>query len=80
MLWPSRCPLAMAGKTAVLVGRVHGVFTHVPLAVASRAWKRIDPESPFWLSVLETTGQPTLLAPPARTPTAAPAAGGAPAA
>jgi 6-phosphofructokinase 1 len=48
---------AMAGKTATLVGRVHGVFTHVPLAVATRSTKRIEPDGPLWLSVLEATGQ-----------------------
>jgi 6-phosphofructokinase 1 len=51
---------AMAGKTALLIGRVHGVFTHVPLAVATRARKRIDPEGAPWLSVLEATGQSCL--------------------
>jgi 6-phosphofructokinase 1 len=48
----------MAGKTGIMIGRVHGVFAHVPLRVATRGQKRIDPKSPYWSSVLETTGQP----------------------
>jgi 6-phosphofructokinase 1 len=51
---------AMAGKTGILIGRVHGVFTHVPLAVATRTRKRIDPEGDEWLAVLESTGQSPL--------------------
>ena len=47
----------MAGKTGVVIGRVHGVFTHVPLALATRSAKRIDPEGALWLSVVEATGQ-----------------------
>ncbi len=52
---------AMAGKTGIVIGRVHGVFTHVPLAVVTRTKKRIDPEGSYWLTVLEATGQPPLL-------------------
>jgi 6-phosphofructokinase 1 len=51
---------AMAGKTGIVLGRVHGVFTHVPLAVATRAKKRIDRGGARWLAVLESTGQPNL--------------------
>ncbi len=49
---------AMAGKTDVLVGRWHRGFTHVPLALALSAVKRIDPDRELWLAVTETTGQP----------------------
>jgi 6-phosphofructokinase 1 len=56
---------AMAGRTGIVLGRVHGVFTHVPLAVVTRQRKRIDPEGAHWLSVLEATGQPPLRAHPA---------------
>lgn len=51
---------AMAGKTAIAVGRWHRVFTHVPLAVATSFRKRIDPDLTTWLAVTETTGQPRL--------------------
>ena len=50
---------AMAGKTGILIGRVHGAFTHVPLALTTRSRKRIDPEGGEWLSLLEATGQPS---------------------
>jgi 6-phosphofructokinase 1 len=53
---------AMAGKTGIVVGRVHGFFTHVPLAAATRSRKRLDPESAYWLSVVEATGQSPLCA------------------
>ncbi len=48
----------MAGKTGMLVGLWNNSFTHVPIDIAIRNRKHIDPESMFWLNVLETTGQP----------------------
>ena len=50
----------MAGKTDVLIGRAHGIFTHVPLALATSTKKRIDPDGSTWLAVTEATGQPRL--------------------
>lgn len=52
---------AMAGKTDVMVGRWHRVFTHVPLELALSTKKRIDPDRELWLAVTETTGQPVLV-------------------
>lgn len=49
---------AMAGKTAMLVGRWHGAFVHLPIALATQRRKKVDPQSELWHSVLETTGQP----------------------
>lgn len=48
----------MAGKTAMLVGNWHGHFTHVPIEAAVSGRKTIDPQSHFWQSVIECTGQP----------------------
>ncbi len=48
----------MAGKTGMLVGIWNNCFTHVPIDIAIRNRKFIDPESMFWLNVLEATGQP----------------------
>ncbi len=48
----------MTGKTGMLVGIWNNCFTHVPIDIAIRNRKFIDPESMFWLNVLETTGQP----------------------
>jgi len=48
----------MAGKTDVVIGRLHRVFTHVPLPIATSRKKRIDPDGGLWLAVTEATGQP----------------------
>jgi 6-phosphofructokinase 1 len=49
---------AMAGKTNLVIGFWNGVFTHVPISLAVSQKKHVDPESPLWLGVLATTGQP----------------------
>jgi 6-phosphofructokinase 1 len=51
---------AMAGKTDILVGRLHRLFTHVPLPVVANTARRVDPDGPLWLAVTEATGQPRL--------------------
>ncbi|MFM2417590.1 MAG: Diphosphate-fructose-6-phosphate 1-phosphotransferase [Pseudomonadota bacterium] len=50
---------AMAGNTGMLVGRWHGRFVHVPMALATRKRKEVDPGGDLWMSVVEATGQPT---------------------
>ncbi|MEO5730405.1 MAG: ATP-dependent 6-phosphofructokinase [Byssovorax sp.] len=50
----------MAGKTDLVIGRWHRLFTHVPLNVATSQKKCIDPDGDLWLAVTETTGQPPL--------------------
>jgi len=50
----------MAGKTDVVIGRIHNVFTHVPIPLATERRKQIDPDSGLWLAVTETTGQASL--------------------
>lgn len=52
---------AMSGRTEMIVGRWHGRMVHVPIERAISERNRVDLESPLWLSVLETTGQPTTL-------------------
>jgi 6-phosphofructokinase 1 len=49
---------AMAGNTEMLIGRWHGRFVHVPIALATRFRKQVDVNDELWLSVLEATGQP----------------------
>ncbi len=49
---------AMAGRTDMMVGLWHGIFTHVPLGVVAGRRKSIDPKGNLWRSVLATTGQP----------------------
>ncbi|RCK80523.1 MAG: 6-phosphofructokinase [Candidatus Ozemobacter sibiricus] len=48
----------MAGRTGMVVGIWNDHFTHVPIEMAVKNRKLIDPESTFWLNVLESTGQP----------------------
>ncbi len=52
------CHAAMAGKTDMMIGRLHRAFTHVPLPLVLSKKKRIDPDSELWLAVTESTGQP----------------------
>lgn len=52
---------AMAGKTAMLVGRWHGAFVHLPIVLATQGRRKVDPQSELWHSVLESTGQPAKL-------------------
>ena len=52
---------AMAGKTAMLVGRWHGSFVHLPIALATQGRAKINPNGDLWHAVLENTGQPAML-------------------
>jgi 6-phosphofructokinase 1 len=49
---------AMAGKTDLMIGLWHGVFTHVPLSAVAGRRRTIDPRGGLWRSVLAATGQP----------------------
>ena len=49
---------AMAGNTEMLIGRWHGRFVHVPMPLATRSRKQVEPEDDVWTSVIEATGQP----------------------
>lgn len=49
---------AMAGRTAMVVGRWHGRFVHLPISVATGSRNTVDPNGDLWMSVLEATGQP----------------------
>ncbi len=51
----------MAGKTGLLIGIWNNLFIHVPIELAVRERKRIDPEGILWTSVLEATGQPKIM-------------------
>jgi 6-phosphofructokinase 1 len=48
----------MSGKTDLLVGYWHNVFTHVPIPLAGEEKKRVSPKSELWRGVLACTGQP----------------------
>jgi 6-phosphofructokinase 1 len=53
---------AMAGNTSMLIGRWHGRFVHVPMALAVRERRHVDTQGDFWMSVIEATGQPRAFA------------------
>jgi len=52
---------AMAGRTAMVVGRWHGRFVHIPIPVATGSRNQVDPNGDLWMSVLEATGMPERL-------------------
>lgn len=47
----------MAGRTACLVGLVNHRLVHVPTQLATLHRNRVDPQSPLWRDVLESTNQ-----------------------
>ena len=49
---------AMAGKTGLVIGFLHGLFIHVPSVLLSERKKAIDETGVIWQAVLATTGQP----------------------
>jgi len=49
---------AMAGRTAMVVGRWHGRFVHLPIPLSTGSRNQVDPDGDLWMSVLESTGQP----------------------
>jgi 6-phosphofructokinase 1 len=51
----------MAGRTAMVVGRWHGRFVHIPIPVATGSRNQVDPDGDLWMSVLEATGMPERL-------------------
>ncbi len=51
----------MSGRTNMVVSFWNNRFTHVPMALATSARKKIDPGGDLWSSVLASTGQPASL-------------------
>ncbi len=54
---------AMAGNTNMLIGRWHGRFVHVPMPLATRYRRQVNPHGDLWAAVVESTGQPNAFAP-----------------
>jgi 6-phosphofructokinase 1 len=52
---------AMAGRTEMVVGRWHGRYVHIPMAMAVSHRNQVAPDGDLWLSVREATGQPPLI-------------------
>ena len=57
MLGHNAVHAAMAGKTNMVVGAWQRQFTHVPIAMAVAARRKIDPDGKLWGNVLCCTGQ-----------------------
>jgi 6-phosphofructokinase 1 len=52
---------AMTGRTEMVVGNWKNSFVHVPISTAVSTRKKVDPHHGLWRSVLETTGQSSLV-------------------
>ncbi|MBW1972728.1 MAG: ATP-dependent 6-phosphofructokinase [Deltaproteobacteria bacterium] len=50
---------AMAGKTGMLVGEWNNVYIHLPFSSVVNKRKKVDINGKLWMSVLESTGQPS---------------------
>ena len=48
----------MAGKTDCAIGEYNNTFIHVPIEMTISKRKHVNPDSLFWHSVIEATGQP----------------------
>jgi len=49
---------AMAGKTGLVIGYLHGLFIHVPTSLIVSRKKQLEPDSILWQAVLSATRQP----------------------
>jgi 6-phosphofructokinase 1 len=49
---------AMAGKTGLVIGFLHGQFIHVPIELLASRKKVMDPGGLAWRAALAATGQP----------------------
>jgi 6-phosphofructokinase 1 len=58
LLGQSAVHAGLCGRTNMVVSFWNHHFTHVPIALAVSARKKIDPEGALWSSVVTSTGQP----------------------
>lgn len=52
---------AMAGKTKIVIGLVHGKYVHIPIKMVTQRRNVVDPEGSMWRDTLDATGQPVLM-------------------
>ncbi len=57
MLGANAVHAAMAGKTGMVVGHWNGQFTHVPVELAVKERRKVNPNGPIWKAVLGATLQ-----------------------
>ena len=48
---------AMAGKTGMVVAKLMDRYVHLPIDLVIRKRQKVNPNSAYWRSVLESTGQ-----------------------
>lgn len=60
MLARSAVHAGMAGKTKMFVGLCNNQFVYIPMEASAGKRKQVDCAGDMWMSVLETTGQPSL--------------------
>ena len=53
---------ALAGRTETVIGRWHGRYVHIPMALAVSHRNQVAVSGDLWLAVLEATGQPRVFA------------------
>mgnify|MGYP006286298133 FL=1 len=51
----------MAGKTNMIIGYWNNFFVNVPMTLTASERKRVDPDGKIWQTVLESTGQGSLV-------------------
>lgn len=61
LLAHAACHAAMAGKTGLMVSRLHGHFVHVPLSLVRGKRKKVQVSSHSYQSILHSTGMPLSL-------------------
>lgn len=52
---------AMSGKTNMVIGVWNNMFVHLPINLVTSKRKHVDPRGKLWQSVMESTGQPSLI-------------------
>jgi 6-phosphofructokinase 1 len=55
---------AMAGRTKVLIGMVHGRYVHIPVKAAVSKRNYVDPEGALWRDAVDATQQPPVMVNP----------------
>jgi len=52
---------AFTGRTNAIVGSRHNEFVMIPMDLITSESKALDPDGPEWLTVLQSTGQPSFI-------------------
>jgi 6-phosphofructokinase 1 len=55
---------AMAGRTKLLIGMVHGQYVHIPAKAAVSKRNYVDPEGALWRDAVDATQQPPIMVNP----------------